>query len=176
MAKPRVAFGNEVRIKEAAATQDRGLVGVTGMVVGVGAPESVAPSDIVGDASPTQAVLVSTDEAEPQTRWIAADLLEVTADAVGFDVVDGLRASRTPHDDLFAAAAVRVRATPETEAAGYADLVGEIMGETIPSSSGVAEIVGTTEEDYAINLWFEEKREQAWFAPELLSPADDDYY
>jgi len=57
------------------------------------------------------------------------------------------------------------------EALGYAGLTGEVMGETMPSSSGVTGIVGQTNEDYAINLWFEEREEQVWFAPHLLEPA-----
>ena len=67
-----------------------------------------------------------------------------------------------------------IRLTPETKAAGYAGLVGEIMGETIPSSSGVSGIIGASDDDYAINVWFQERKEQVWFAPSLLSPVRTD--
>jgi hypothetical protein len=38
----------------------------------------------------------------------------------------------------------------------------------MPSKSRVSDVVGAGEEDYAINVWFEELRNQAWFAPQLV--------
>ena len=68
---------------------------------------------------------------------------------------------------------VRVRSTGETAELGLAGLVGEVMGETIPSSSGVEEIIGGSGVDYAINAWFDEKGEQYWFHPDLLEAVEE---
>jgi hypothetical protein len=43
----------------------------------------------------------------------------------------------------------------------------------MPSKSRVSDVVGAGEEDYAINVWFEELRNQAWFAPHLVETLTD---
>ena len=66
---------------------------------------------------------------------------------------------------------VRVRVTPETEAAGVAGLEGTCTGFTQPSSSEV-EVVGELADDYALSVMFEDTHDQRWFEPELLEFID----
>jgi hypothetical protein len=66
---------------------------------------------------------------------------------------------------------VRIRATPEMQAAGLAGLVGEWRGESRPSVSGV-EVVGPCPGDYAINVHVHERGQGYWLAPELVEWAD----
>jgi hypothetical protein len=64
---------------------------------------------------------------------------------------------------------VRVKATGLTESLGLAGLVGVVLGETTPS---VTDVVGTSDDDYAINVSFENRGEDFWFAAELLEFVD----
>ena len=66
---------------------------------------------------------------------------------------------------------VRVRVTPETEAAGVAGLAGSVFGVTTPSITGV-QVIGRVESDVAINVFLEEKGEGLWFAEDLLEFVD----
>ncbi len=66
---------------------------------------------------------------------------------------------------------VRIRVTKETEAAGVAGLKGQVYGETTPSVTGV-QVVGSPSHDFALNVYFEERREAFWFAPELVEFLD----
>lgn len=66
---------------------------------------------------------------------------------------------------------VRIRHTPETEAAGYAGRVGKVYGFTQPSIVGEP-VIGEVVDDFALNVFFAEQEEGAWFAPELLELAD----
>ena len=66
---------------------------------------------------------------------------------------------------------VRVRSTDVTTDAGLAGLLGTVHGETTPSVTGV-EVIGELDGDYAINVFFEGKEADAWFAPELLEFVD----
>jgi hypothetical protein len=68
---------------------------------------------------------------------------------------------------------VKVRRSPETESAGFADRNGIVHGITTVSVSGV-EVVGTPREDTALNVFFEEENDNAWFAPELIEFIDHD--
>jgi hypothetical protein len=63
---------------------------------------------------------------------------------------------------------VRIKATPETEAAGLAGLTGEVYGQSVPSISGASPIIGTLTEDYAVNVHFDDRNEAHWFAEQLL--------
>ena len=69
---------------------------------------------------------------------------------------------------------VRVRATSITEAAGLAGRIGQVYGETVPSSSGVGreEIIGELKEDYAVNVHFDELNKSAWLTRDLLEFVD----
>lgn len=67
---------------------------------------------------------------------------------------------------------VRVKAAPETEAAGLAGLTGEVYGQSVPSISGASPIIGTLTEDYAVNVFFPDRNETHWFAEQLLEFVD----
>lgn len=66
---------------------------------------------------------------------------------------------------------VRIRATPLTEQLGLAGQRGSIYGETTPSVTGV-EVIGQVTNDYAVNVMIEARREQLWFAPDLVEFVD----
>ena len=66
---------------------------------------------------------------------------------------------------------VRIRVTAETEDAGVAGFEGQVYGETAPSVTGV-DVIGSTTDDYALNVHFEGRREALWFAPELVELLD----
>jgi hypothetical protein len=66
---------------------------------------------------------------------------------------------------------VRIRSAPETESRGIAGLRGQIYGETTPSVTGIAAI-GTLQSDYAINVYFKDRKESVWLAPELVEFLD----
>jgi hypothetical protein len=66
---------------------------------------------------------------------------------------------------------VRVRRTPETEGVGLAGLTGEVRGETTPSLMGI-EVIGEDKDDFAFNVFIEDRDEAYWFAPDLLEFID----
>lgn len=66
---------------------------------------------------------------------------------------------------------VRIRSTPETQAAGLAGLMGTVYGVTTPSILGV-EVIGTPADDLALSVYFEDSGEELWFAPDLLEVMD----
>jgi hypothetical protein len=66
---------------------------------------------------------------------------------------------------------VRIRSSAETEANGLAGLTGQIYGQTTPSVTGV-EVIGGLTSDYAINVFFADRQESFWFAPELVEFVD----
>lgn len=67
--------------------------------------------------------------------------------------------------------AVRIRAAPETDAAGLAGLSGQVYGLTTPSVTGV-EVIGKLKEDYAINVYFDGRAESYWFSADLVELID----
>ncbi len=66
---------------------------------------------------------------------------------------------------------VRVRKTDLTTKAGLAELTGSVYGETTPSVTDV-DVIGELTEDYAINVYFEDKGQDAWFGADLLEFID----
>jgi hypothetical protein len=50
-------------------------------------------------------------------------------------------------------------------------LVGNVLGETTPSVTGV-DVIGESEADYGINVFFEVHKKGFWFTPELLEFID----
>ena len=66
--------------------------------------------------------------------------------------------------------AVRIRTTPETVAAGYADRTGTCYGFTTPSITGV-QIVGPALTDEALNVGFDDGS-SAWFDPSVVAFVD----
>jgi len=65
------------------------------------------------------------------------------------------------------ASRVRVLSAPETDAVGAAGRTGIVVGESQPSSSGVA-VVGPVPDDFALAAWFDGATETLWFRPEPL--------
>ena len=66
---------------------------------------------------------------------------------------------------------VRVVSTPLTISLGLVGLTGAVYGETTPSVTGV-EVIGQTDEDYAIAVQLEGGDESIWFAAGLLEFID----
>ncbi|MEO2047331.1 MAG: hypothetical protein ABGX16_12255 [Pirellulales bacterium] len=66
---------------------------------------------------------------------------------------------------------VRILCTPETEGLGLAGLKGEVRGETTPSVMGI-EVIGEDKDDFAFNVFIEDRDEAYWFAPDLLEFID----
>jgi len=66
---------------------------------------------------------------------------------------------------------VRVRSTPLTERLGLANLIGNVHGETTPSVTGV-EVIGESEVNRALNIFFADQKKGFWFATELLEFID----
>lgn len=62
---------------------------------------------------------------------------------------------------------VRIKRTAVTEAAGIADLEGDVYGESVPSASGV-EVIGPAPEDFVLNVYVKERGEGYWLAPEYV--------
>lgn len=68
---------------------------------------------------------------------------------------------------------VKIRATPATEKLGLAGLKGTVFGETVPSISGITDvIVGNDKSDYAVNVIFEDLEIQHWFSEDLIEPLE----
>jgi hypothetical protein len=76
---------------------------------------------------------------------------------------DSVRASFGDH--------VRIRSTPETEAAGVAGAEGHVHGFTTPSVTGVP-VIGVPTDDFALNVFFEDRGESLWFAADLVQALD----
>ncbi|MBD8737776.1 hypothetical protein [Sphingomonas sp. CFBP 13706] len=66
---------------------------------------------------------------------------------------------------------VRIRSSADTERLGLAGREGEVYGLTTPSQIGVS-VIGSTVNDYAINVHFEEVDEAFWFSEELVELID----
>jgi hypothetical protein len=66
---------------------------------------------------------------------------------------------------------VRIVATPLTTAHGLAAAFGEVHGETTPSVTGV-DVIGVLTSDYALSVYFADREEGFWFAPELVEFVD----
>ena len=54
---------------------------------------------------------------------------------------------------------------------GLAGRTGPVHGDTTPSVTHV-DVIGDAKDDYAINVFFEDRKETFWFAPELLELMD----
>jgi len=67
---------------------------------------------------------------------------------------------------------VRIRSTPETEAAGLAGKHGSVSGFTTPSEMGIS-VIGIPSEDYAVAVNFEDGPvKDAWFSEDLVEFLD----
>ena len=66
---------------------------------------------------------------------------------------------------------VRVRSTPETGFLGLAGKIGQVYGHTTPIVTCI-KYIGETQQDLAFNVFFKDRNEAFWFAPELLEFID----
>jgi hypothetical protein len=62
---------------------------------------------------------------------------------------------------------VRIRSTPETVTAGYADIEGVLYGVTSVSVT-LVDVVGMPEDDTALNVGFGDLITTAWFQPSFV--------
>jgi len=62
---------------------------------------------------------------------------------------------------------VKILNSEKTDELGLSGKIGEVLGETRPSSTGVS-FIGDDKDDYVINVAFEEPNAEYWFVPELL--------
>ena len=62
---------------------------------------------------------------------------------------------------------VRIVSTELTETLSLAGLTGTVFGQTKPSHSQV-EVIGTSGDDYAVNVFFADRGEGFWFKEELV--------
>ncbi|MBS2006387.1 MAG: hypothetical protein JST01_05065 [Cyanobacteria bacterium SZAS TMP-1] len=67
---------------------------------------------------------------------------------------------------------VKVVSNELTRNLGLADLIGTVYGQTVPSISGVTDVIGVSDEDYAVNVFFDERNEGFWFAENLIRLVD----
>ena len=68
---------------------------------------------------------------------------------------------------------VRIRATPETVAAGIDGRVGQIYGQTTPSKGYLTDpIVGEVRSDLAFNVQLDDADVSVWITPDLLDLID----
>lgn len=67
---------------------------------------------------------------------------------------------------------MRIVATPETEASGYARRIGEVWSESEPSASDIGPVIGERGDDIALSVLFETTEDVVWFAPHLLRPVE----
>jgi len=66
---------------------------------------------------------------------------------------------------------VRIVTTPLTAARGLAGAAGAVYGETTPSVTKV-DVIGVLTSDYGLNVYFADRHEGFWFAPELVEFVD----
>lgn len=68
---------------------------------------------------------------------------------------------------------VRIKGSPETDRLGLSGKIGHIYGFTTPSVTNPS-VIGDLREDYALNVYFEDTRQQLWFAHQLIEYLDHD--
>ena len=66
---------------------------------------------------------------------------------------------------------VRIRSSVVTEELGLAQTTGIVHGETTPSVTGVT-VIGESNENRAVHVFFEDRNEGFWFAPDLVEFMD----
>ena len=67
---------------------------------------------------------------------------------------------------------VKIKSCPETEKKGLAERIGEIYGHTTPSLTEV-EVIGQTDKDFALNVYFDDIKESFWFDESLIEQLDN---
>ena len=66
---------------------------------------------------------------------------------------------------------VCIRDTPLTRENGFAGERGVVYGFTTPSATDIS-FIGTSAQDVALNVYFEHREGDFWFAPELVQFVD----
>lgn len=66
----------------------------------------------------------------------------------------------------------RIVSNELTESLGLAGKTGIIFGQTVPSSSGVTDVIGMSEEDCAINVGIDDTDDSYWLAEHLVEVLD----
>lgn len=67
---------------------------------------------------------------------------------------------------------VKIKSTPETEKLRLAGKTGDVFGQPTPSITEV-EVIGKTENDFAINVYFEDLEDLYWFDEGLIETVDN---
>lgn len=67
---------------------------------------------------------------------------------------------------------VKIKNSPETETKDLAGKIGEIYGHTTPTVTGV-EVIGQTDKDFALNIYFDDLKESFWFDESLIEQLDN---
>jgi hypothetical protein len=67
---------------------------------------------------------------------------------------------------------VRIANTDDAEGQPYAGEVGQVLGESMPSASGVGPVIGDRGDDRALGVQLERTGEVVWFAPHLVEFVD----
>ncbi len=67
----------------------------------------------------------------------------------------------------------RIVANDLTNQLGIGGREGVIYGQTVPSSSGVTDVVGLTDQDYAINVFVDDLDEAYWLIEDLVEISDE---
>jgi hypothetical protein len=62
---------------------------------------------------------------------------------------------------------VKILNSDKTDELGLSGKIGEVLGETSPSSTGV-KFIGDAKDDYVVNVAFEDPNAEFWFTPDLL--------
>lgn len=62
----------------------------------------------------------------------------------------------------------KIKSTELTDSLGLGGLTGTIFGQTQPSSSGVTDVIGLKDQDYAINVFIDDLDESYWLAEDLV--------
>jgi hypothetical protein len=148
--------GSLVRVLTTSETVALGFAEELGEVIHVGAPASLPLAKIPGSTTAADAVLVELHDLA-RRNWFGSSVLCVE----GVELND-----EGPVDP--SATRVRVRATTVTVSLGYAGLTGEVVGDTRPSFSGISDVVGLDDQDFAFSVLLDDLGEQRWFAPNLL--------
>jgi len=67
---------------------------------------------------------------------------------------------------------VIIKSSPDTEIKGLAGKTGEILGHTTPTVTKV-EVIGQTDKDFALNVYFDDIKESFWFDESLIELLDN---
>ncbi len=67
---------------------------------------------------------------------------------------------------------VKIKSSQETEEINVAGKIGEIRGHTVPSMSDVI-VIGSTKDDFALNVYFNDNDTDYWFDAELIEMIDN---